>query len=200
MVQMRRHLPIPMPTRSNVEIPLHLIPLKTAIDPARIRTLAPAHPRALGKLPPRIAPHFTQNMVHTRIVLLRAQSVLVFMAQRLVLVCTAVVLVVALLHPQRPAGVLAVEQVAREDAVAGGVLDVDVQRVAGHVDDDVEVELELVRDALFHAEVVLFCAAPPCFELREAEDRADCQNQDCPLPAAAGRCRVGSFGFCWTRR
>lgn len=52
-------------------------------------------------------------------------------------------------------------------------MDVDAEGVAGHVDDDVEVELEFVRDAFFHAEVVLFCAAPPGLELGEAEDCAD---------------------------
>lgn len=76
-------------------------------------------------------------------------------------------------------------------------MDVDAERVAGHVDDYVEIELELVRDALFHAEVVLLCAAPPCFELVEAEEGADGEDQNGPLAAATGGCCIGSFGFGW---
>lgn len=97
------------------------------------------------------------------VLLLRTQPVPGLMAERLVLVPPTVGLVVALLHPQLPACVFALEEVPREDAVAGCVLDVDAEGVAGHVDHDVEVELEFVGDAFFHAEVVLFGAAPPCF-------------------------------------
>jgi hypothetical protein len=70
-------------------------------------------------------------------------------------------LVIALLHPLHPACILALEQVAGEDAVARCVLDVHAQRVAGHVDHDIEVQLQVVRDALFNAEMVVFRAAPP---------------------------------------
>lgn len=50
-------------------------------------------------------------------------------------------------------------------------------------------------DALFHAEVVFFGAAPPGLELGEAEDRADYQDEHGPLAAAAGWGCVGGFGF-----
>lgn len=73
------------------------------------------------------------------------------------------------------------EEVAREDAVAGCILDVYAEGIAGHIDDDVEVELEVVGHALLNAEVMVFVAAPPCFELGEAEQRADEQDEDGPL-------------------
>lgn len=158
-----------MSTRRDMEIPLHLIPFQTPINPTSIRLLAPAHPRALSKLPPRVAPYLAHDMVHMCVLLLRAQPISLLMAERLVLVRS----VVALLHPQVPGGLFALEQFAGEDAVACSILDVDAERVAGHVDDYVKVKLELVRDALFHTEVVLLCAAPPCFELVEAEEGAD---------------------------
>jgi hypothetical protein len=108
-------------------------------------------------------------MVHMRVLLLRAQPISLLVVKSLVLMRS----VVALLHPQVPGCVFALEEFAGEDAVACGVLDVDSERVAGHVDDYIKVELELVRDTLFHAEVVLFSAAPPCFELVEAKEGAD---------------------------
>lgn len=139
MIQMRRHLLIPMSPRRNMEIPLHLIPLQAAIYPTRIRSFPPPQRRALSKLAPRIPPHLPKDMMHMRILLLTTQPSLILMAQRLILMPAAVGLVIALLHPQTPARVLAFEQVAGENAVARGVLDVDAERVAGHVDDDVEV-------------------------------------------------------------
>lgn len=112
MIQMRRHLLIPVSTRRDMKVPLHLIPLQTPVNPTRVRALPPAHPRPLRKLAPRIPPHFTQDMMHMRILLLRTQPVLVLMAKRLVLMCPAISLVVAFLHPQGPACILAFEQVA----------------------------------------------------------------------------------------
>jgi hypothetical protein len=79
-------------------------------------------------------------MVYMRILLLRAQPISLLMAERLVLVRS----VVALLHPQIPRGFFALEEFTGEDAVAGRVLNVDAEGVARHVDDYVEVELELV--------------------------------------------------------
>ena len=52
-------------------------------------------------------------------------------------------------------------------------------------------------DALFDAEVVLLGASVPCFELGEAEDGADNQDEDGPLATAVGGGCVGSFGFGW---
>lgn len=135
MRQMLPQLTITMSTRGNMEIPLHLIPLQTPINPTSIRLLPPPHPWTLRKLPPRIAPNLAHNMVHMRVLLLRAQPVTLLVVKRLVLVRA----VVALLHPQFPRGFFALEEVACEDAVTGGVLDVDAERVAGHVDDYVEV-------------------------------------------------------------
>lgn len=191
MRQMLSQLPISMAPRRDMEISLHLVPFQTAINPTSIRLLTPTHTRSLCKLASRVAPHFAHNMVHMRVLLLRAQPISLLVVESLVLVRS----VVTLVHPQLPGGVFALEKFAGEDAVAGGVLDVDAERVAGHVDDDVEVELELVRDTFFHAEVVLFGAAPPCFELVEAEESADGEDEDGPLAAAGGRCCIGWFGF-----
>lgn len=73
MIQMRRKLRIPMSSRRDMEIPLDLIPLQTAIDPTRVGLFPPTHPRALGELLAGIAPHLAQDMVHMRIRLLLRQ-------------------------------------------------------------------------------------------------------------------------------
>lgn len=135
MRQMLPQLPISMSTRRDMEIPLHFIPLQTPINPTSIRLLPPTHARTLRKLLLRIAPDLAHDMVYMRVLLLRAQPVTLLVVESLVLVRT----VVALLHPQIPRCFFALEKVACEDAVAGGVLDVDAERVAGHVDDYVEV-------------------------------------------------------------
>lgn len=86
MRQMLAHLPISMSTRGDMEIPLHLIPLQTPINPTSIRLIAPAHPRALRELAPRVAPHLAHDVVHMRVRLLRAQPISLLMVERLVLV------------------------------------------------------------------------------------------------------------------
>ena len=138
MIQVRRLLHIPVPARRDMEIALQLIPLQAPVNPTRVRDLAPAHARALGKLP-TMSPRLAEHMVDMDVLLLRGQPILGLVAERLVLVFAAVQLEVALLHPQHPARVLAAQHVACQDAVAGCVLDVHAQFFAGHVDDDVEV-------------------------------------------------------------
>jgi hypothetical protein len=180
-----------------MKITLHLITLQTPINPTRIRNLAPAHPRSLGKLASGIAAYLANNMVHVSVRLLRAESVIVLMVERLVFVRTIIGLVVTLLHPELPGRFFALKKVACDDAVAGGILDVYAKGVAGHVNDYVEVELEVVGDALFNAEVVVFAAAPPCFELGEAEEGADEEDEDGPLTTAVAWGCVGGLRLGW---
>ncbi len=69
VIQMLPHFHIPMPSGGDVEIPLHLIPLQTPINPTILKRLPPLPPRRLVKvsLPP---PHLPQHMRHMRILLL----------------------------------------------------------------------------------------------------------------------------------
>lgn len=169
VIQMRCKFLIPMPPGRDMEITLHLIPLETPINPTRIRLLTPPHPRTLRKLLPRIPPHLPKHMVHMRILLLRLQPVIILLTQRLINTRPAI----PLIHPQLPACIFPLQQLASENAVARRVLDVHAQRVAGHFDDHVEVELEFVRNALFDAKVVVFSAFEPGAQFGEGEDGAD---------------------------
>lgn len=71
-----------------------------------------------------------------------------------------------------------------------------MQVVAGHADDGVEVELEVVRDALFDGEMVRLGALEPGAEFSEGEDGTYDKDEDCPLAAAAGRGGVRGFCLC----
>ena len=66
-----------------------------------------------------------------------------------------------------------------------------------HRDDDVEVDLQVVRDALFDAEVVRLVSLPPAAELGEGQDEACEEEEGGDLAAAAGGQGVGRFGFRW---
>lgn len=144
MIQMRRKFMIPMTPGCDMEVPLHLIPFQTTVDPTRVLHIAPTQLRALSELLSRIRSHMVQYMARVDVLLLLQESVRVFAAQRLVFIRPVARLVVPFLHPQDPARVLLFQQAARENVVARGVLDVDAEAVAWHVDDDVEVELQLV--------------------------------------------------------
>lgn len=186
MIQMRRKITVSMAARRDVKVTLHLVPLETAVDAARVDGVATAQLGRLGELLARVAAHLAEDVVHVGVLVLGLQPAGVLLAEGLVLVGATVGLVVALVHPQLPAGGLALEQLAGQDAVTGGVLDVDVEGIAGHLDDDVQVQLEVVRDALLDAEVVVLGAAEPGAEFGDGENGADNEDEDGPLSAAAG--------------
>lgn len=160
MIQMLPHLHIAMPPRRKMKVPLHLIPLQTAINPTTRPGHAPPQPRRL--LEPSLLPPVPQHMAHVRILLLLLGQIPALALQRV--------------HPVDPLlpvrGVLC-QHVAREYAIARGVLHVDVQVGTEHGDDDVEVDLQVVGDAFLDAEEVGFVAGIPAAELGEGEDGAD---------------------------
>ena len=192
MIQLSPHIPIPMTPGRDVEISLHLIPLQTPINATRVDSISPPQLGTLGELPPGVPPHLTQYMAHMGVLFLRLQPARILATKRLILV-----IVVALVRPELPAGGVLLQQLSGENAVTGGVLDVDVQSVAGHLDDDVEVQLEVMGDALFNAEVVVFGAFEPGFKFGDGEDAANEEDKDGPLAASAGGSCVVGFGFGW---
>lgn len=79
----------------------------------------------------------------------------------------------ARIDPMGPIGGIFRQQIAGEDAVARGILDVDVKVVAEHGDDDVEINLHLVGDSLFDGEEMGFMAAVPAEEFADGEEDGD---------------------------
>ena len=108
MIQMRRKLRIPMSSGRDVKIPLHLIPLQTSINPARIRLLPPPQLRPLSKLLARIPPHLPEHMADMRILLLRLDPPTLLLAQRLIHRIRPTP-TIALIHPQIPTRILLLE-------------------------------------------------------------------------------------------
>ena len=64
-----------------------------------------------------------------------------------------------------------------------------------HRDHDVEVDLQLVRDALLDAEEVRFAAGVPAAELGEGKDGADEDEEEGRVAAGGGAPGVGGFRF-----
>lgn len=68
-----------------------------------------------------------------------------------------------------------------------------MQVLAGHLDDDVEVDLQVVADALGDAEGVFFLALPPPLQLGPEQDGGYEEDDDGPF--AAARCAGYVLGF-----
>lgn len=145
----------------NVKITLYLIPLDTPKNPTRILHHAPLHPWRLLELP-RSPPHFSENMFDVRIFLLQLFSPV------FPLITTAPESMHPLLiDPRAPLCRVAVQHFTGDNPIAARVLDVDVEVLAFHGDDGVQVDLQGVGDSLLNAELLRFVAAIPAAELGE---------------------------------
>ncbi len=103
------------------------------------------------------------------------------------------------IHPMAPARRIACKHVPRENAVAAGVLDVDVKVATFHREDDVEVYLKFVGDAFLDAKEVGFMAMVPTKELGEGEDSGDYDESEGGVAAGGAAASIGGFCFCFSR-
>jgi hypothetical protein len=97
--------------------------------------------------------------------------------------------------PVRPDGEFAGEGLGSHDAVARGVLDVEVQVVALHGDDNVEVELQVVRHTLFYAEGMMGLANIPATHLGHCQQERGQGEEERPNSSILCLCLVRGFGF-----
>ena len=175
---------IAMPSRRDVEIPLHLVPFQTPKDATAIRTLTPSQSRRPPKLPLR-TPHLPQNMSYVRVLLLflhhlpALQSVHPFIG----------------IDPMVPDRPVLLQHVASQDAIPAGVLNVYVEIGTLHRDDNVEIDLQIVGDALFDGEEVGYVAGVPAAKFREGEDGGDDDESNSHVATPGGATGVGCFGF-----
>ena len=79
----------------------------------------------------------------------------------------------ARVNPMAPISGIFRQKIAGQDAVAGGILDIDMEVVAEHGDDDVKVNLQLVGDTFFDGEEVGFMAVVPAEEFADGEEERD---------------------------
>jgi hypothetical protein len=192
VVQVLSNLAVTVSTSSNVEITLHLVEIKTAVDTAAVRRTLDLW--CLGPFRPLLSsPHNVVNVLLSKTLILVSKVLPPSTSADLSILIPSEFVHSLLVHPLVPVGALPSQLVGGEDAIAGSVLDVDVQISALHTDDDVEVDLHLVGDALFDGKVVCFVAAPPPGDFGPEEDDGDDGHCDCPLAAAGGAGDVFRF-------
>lgn len=178
---MLANLHVAMPSRRDVKVSLHLIPLHAPVDPTRVRL--PTHPRRLGELLPPL--RRAEIVVHI-LILAPSKGLLGRTAQSLSL----------LLLPRAPLRGILLEDLPSEHTVTRGILHVDVQVVAVHLDHDVEVHLQRAADALLDAEAVVRRALEPAACLGDKKRDGGDDEKEHPSAAAAASGQVGGFGFC----
>ncbi|KAL8685207.1 MAG: hypothetical protein Q9218_007904, partial [Villophora microphyllina] len=129
-------------------------------------TGAPSYPRRPLKLLLFVPAHLPQHVPH--------MCILLFLPHVL-----GIRQLMSSLHssPITPIGWILRQEIASEDAIAAGVLDVDVEVMAEHGDNDIEVDLQLMGDTLLNGEEVGFMAAIPAEKFTKGEEEGD-EDQD----------------------
>lgn len=197
MVQMAANSAVAVASGRDVEIALHLVQVQAAVHAAAVRP-APRL-RRLGPLGLLATEgHNVVDVLLAKALVVRAvpararvQLAVLVLAEAVHALCV---------HPLLPVGGVAGQLVAGEDPVARRVLHVDVQIAAAHLDDDVEVDLHVVADALFDGKRVVLGAAPPAANLRPQEDAGDEEHGDGPFAAARRLCHILRLCLGWSRK
>lgn len=183
VIQVIPHLTVAVTPGRNVEIALDLVQIQTAIDPAAVRSAA--NPWSLCPLGPLLAQRNNVVDVLLSEALLLVAQILVARARVDPSLAVLAELVNPLcVDPLVEVGLVAVQPVRGHDAVARGVLHVDVNVVTLHAHHNVQVDLQLLRDALFHGKVVCLGAAPPAGNFAPDEEDRDEGHGDGPFAAA----------------
>lgn len=181
MIQVLSKLHVSVSSCSDVKVALHLVAVQTSKNPAAVRR-AP-NPWCLCKLLLLLLP---QMLVHVLLILpLLADALVQLMHTPLGV----------LARPLRPAGRILAQQIACESAIAGRVLHVDVQIGAAHGDDNVEIDLHVVRNALLHGECLCCRAGEPARGFGPGEPDACEDERYGPRGGVATLNKVCLFGF-----
>ena len=160
MIQMLAQFHVTMPSRGDVEVPLHLVSLQASINPTTRRWHAPSPPGRF--LESSLFLPMSQYMPHMSVLLLLLREVLPLSVQR-----------IDSLVPLLPIRSVLCQHIASEYTIARCILDVDVQVRTKHWDHDVEVNLQFMRDAFLDAKEMGFMAGVPTAKLGKGEDGAD---------------------------
>lgn len=184
------HLGVAVAARRDVEVALDPVQVQGAVDATAVGLDAVAEAGRLGPAR-RLAAH-GDDVVDVR--LAEALVVPSDAGVDAALAVAAEAVEPLAIDPVPPGGGVLLQARGGEDAVPGGVLHVDVEILADHVHDDVEVDLHAVSDALLDAEGVVLLALPPPRQLRPEEEGGDEDHGDGPFPTAR---RVGHvLGLC----
>lgn len=191
MIQMLSKLHIPMSLGRNMKVALDLIQLQTSKNPTAIRRRTPKsrRPRPLGPPPPQR--HNIMHMLLSKPLVMPLQILLP--RDHLPVRIPSQLMNPLVVDPVLPNRRVAVQLGSGQDPVARRVLHVDVDVLALHFDDDVEVDVEGVGYALFDGEGVRFRAAPPARGFGPEEDEGDEGDEDGPFAAGGGAGYVLGF-------
>lgn len=189
-------LHISMSFGRNMKVALDLIQLQTAKHPTAIRRRPPQprRPRPLG-LPPAQRNNIMHVLLPKPFVMPLPPLHVPFPRHHLALGIPSQLVNPLVVDPVLPHRRVAMQPGGGQDAVAGRVLHVDVDVLALHLDDNVEVDVEGVGDALFDGKGVRFRAAPPAGGFGPEEDEGDEADEDGPFAAGGGAGYVLGFGF-----
>ncbi len=208
VVQMLAELGVAVAAGGDVEVALDLVEVEAAEDAAAVGDAADAR----GLVP--LGPLAAGGDDVMDVLLAEALVVLLLLALLVVVVegagagagDGAAVLVdaelvdAALVDPLLPGGGVLLEAGGGEDAVAGGVLHVDVQVLALHAHDHVQVQLHAVPDALLDRERVRLLAPPPPRQLAPHQYARYHRDDDGPLASARRLRHVLGFRLRCRRR
>lgn len=173
MVHVLSGIPVPVSLCRDVEIALHPIHVHTPVDSATVSVPA-LGPHSLAKLAlPRLF-QYVIDMILATANLDKSVGARIVESRRVLL-----------------------EEVPGEDAVGGGVLDVDVEGFAVHGDRNVEVDLHLMADARFDEEVLFFMAREMRGKFVIGEPDAGGEEEKGYDATAGGAGGVGCTSFCW---
>lgn len=172
---------IAMTSGRDVKVALHPVQVQAAIHAAAIRP-------ALWRwrlCPLSLLPTEGHNVVH----MLLAKALIVsampaFASVQLAILTLAESVHALCVNPLVPGRSIALQLVSSENAVTRCILDVDVEVIAVHLDNNVEVDLHVVPDALFDGKRVMLGSAPPLAYLGPQEDGGDEEHGDGPFAAA----------------
>lgn len=149
MIQVLSKLHIPVSTRSDVKVALHLVAIQTSKYPTAV--CGASNPRCFCEL---LLLLLRQMIMHVQIIHLGKT-----LPNALIQLVHASLSILA--RPLCPTCSILAQQVASECAITSCILHVDVQVGAAHSNDDVEVDLHVMRDALLDGEGLCRCACEP---------------------------------------
>lgn len=192
MVQVLAHSHIAVASRRDMKVSLHLVQIQASKHAAAVRP--PFGPRSLCPLG---SPLSESNNVMD---MLLAKAFVVFRVPAKARVELAIFVLAELVHallinPLAPGGGLAGQLVRGENAISRGILDVDVQIVAVHLDNYIQINLHVVPDTPLDGERMRLGAAPPATKLSPHEDAGYEEHGNGPFSATRCLCHILRLRF-----
>lgn len=192
MVQVLAHSHVAVASGRDMKVSLHLVQVQASKHAAAVRLSL--GPRGLCPLGPSLGE--SNNVMN----MLFAKALVVSRVPTNARVELAILVLAELVHalfvnPLAPGGGLASQLVRSKDAISRGILDVDVQIVAVHLDDNIEIDLHVVPYAPFNCKRMGLSSAPPAAELIPHEYAGDEEHGNSPFSTTRRLRHILRLGF-----